>query len=65
MSPVLTFAEAYDCLSAGLTTLKGATRTGLVTAPLRIHWVQTRIRLCVPLGVAIRTRCRFGRKRRR
>ena len=38
--------------------------TSLVIAPLRMHWVQTRMDLLVPRTVT-RTRCRFGLNCRR
>ena len=40
-------------------SLKGTAFTNLVTAPLRMHCVQTRIDLFVPLTVT-RTRCKLG-----
>ena len=51
--------------SADLGTLNGVLWTRLVIAPLRMHWVHTRIDLCVPLFVVTRTFCRFGLNCRR
>jgi hypothetical protein len=39
------------------------TQAGLVTAPERIHRVQTRTCMPLPPEVAILTRCRFGSQR--
>src|SRR5262249_49880051 len=46
-------------------SLNGALRTRFVIAPLRMHWVQTRIVLLVPFAVVMCTRCKLGLNCRR
>lgn len=52
-------------VSALCVILKGAFRTCLRTAPDRIHCVQTRTVLDVPLTVVVRTFCKLGKNVRR